>query len=439
MRHIKADVDAVKARTPNLVALAARQVFASPHVPPVAARARRRGWLPAGRSRRSARSSVRVGIPRVFNMFAYAPLFTGYLESLGVAASNIVFSGHTTPELYRAGASRGAIDPCFPSKVALAHVHHLLCVAHGRQPLTCIFFPMVDVLPNRLGEGLGSDACPTVALTPQTVRAAFTREADLFAERGVVFLSPLLNLRDRPLFRKQMFEAWGPLLELSRDENARAVDAGFAALEAYDRRVMAAARHALDDLEREGRVGVVLLGRVYHHDPGLNHGIAEDLQTLGYPVFSQSTLPLDADLLDRLFGDEVRAGRLADARNVSDVWRHAYSGSSNLKIWAAKFAARHPWLVAVELSNFKCGHDAPIYSTIEDITERSGTPYFAFKDLDENRPAGALKLRLETIDYALKRHAEALRERQARAARVERVLARYERLVKTRLATVARE
>ncbi|MCU0257138.1 MAG: hypothetical protein MUF60_10360, partial [Vicinamibacterales bacterium] len=157
------------------------------------------------------------------------------------------------------------------------------------------------------------------------------------------------------------------------------------------------------------------------------------------PVFSQSTLPLDADLLDRLFGDEVRAGRLADARDVSDVWRHAYSGSSNLKIWAAKFAARHPWLVAVELSNFKCGHDAPIYSTIEDITERSGTPYFAFKDLDENRPAGALKLRLETIDYALKRHAEALRERQARAARVERVLARYERLVKTRLATVARD
>jgi predicted nucleotide-binding protein (sugar kinase/HSP70/actin superfamily) len=37
---------------------------------------------------------------------------------------------------------------------------------------------------------------------------------------------------------------------------------------------------------------------VYHHDPGLNHGIAEDLQKLGYPVFSQSTLPRDPDLLD---------------------------------------------------------------------------------------------------------------------------------------------
>ncbi len=295
---------------------------------------------------------------------------------------------------------------------------------------------MIDVLPDRLGAGLGSDACPTVALTPQTVRAAFTSERDLFAQQGVRFLAPLLNLRDRALLRRQMFEAWAPLLGLSRDESDEAVSAGFAALDAHDRRLMQAARRALDDLEREGRVGVVLLGRVYHHDPGLNHGIAEDLQKLGYPVFSQSTLPLDADLLDRLFGDEVRAGLVCDPRDVSDVWRNAYSGSSNLKIWAAKFTARHPCLAAVELSNFKCGHDAPIYSTIEDIVERAGTPYFAFKDLDENRSPGALKLRLETIDYALRRHTEQMRARQARAARVERVLARYERLARKRLAGV---
>jgi predicted nucleotide-binding protein (sugar kinase/HSP70/actin superfamily) len=58
----------------------------------------------------------------------------------------------------------------------------------------------------------------------------------------------------------------------------------------------------------------------------------------------------------------------------------------------------------VELSNFKCGHDATIYSTIEEIVESSGTPYFCFKDIDETRPAGSIALRLETIDYALRRH-----------------------------------
>ena len=42
-------------------------------------------------------------------------------------------------------------------------------------------------------------------------------------------------------------------------------------------------------------------------DPRLNHGILDEFQKLGYPVFSQNTLPLDEDLLEGLFGEEVRA------------------------------------------------------------------------------------------------------------------------------------
>jgi predicted nucleotide-binding protein (sugar kinase/HSP70/actin superfamily) len=171
----------------------------------------------------------------------------------------------------------------------------------------------------------------------------------------------------------------------------------------------------------------VLLGRPYHHDPGLNHGIADDLQKLGYTVFSQSTLPIDEDLLERLFGDEVRRGVITHPLDISDVWKQSFSASSNLKIWAAKFVARHPNLVAVELSNFKCGHDAPIYTTVEHIVEASGTPYFAFKDIDENRPAASIKLRLETIDYALKRRREEIVKRAQRRERIERWLVEYER------------
>ena len=39
----------------------------------------------------------------------------------------------------------------------------------------------------------------------------------------------------------------------------------------------------LDQLEREDRIGIVMLGRPYHHDPGLNHEILEEFQKLGYP------------------------------------------------------------------------------------------------------------------------------------------------------------
>ena len=430
MKDIKAAEDAVKKRTPNLVALASREVWKLRHPARVADELPPKGWTAASRARRARyekRGRLRVGIPRVFNMYALAPFYTGYLESLGVDPKNIVFSDFTNNEMYRTGATRGAIDPCFPSKVALAHVHNLLFVKHKRAPLDCVFFPMVDVLPSRFFGTRGSNACPTVTLTPQTVRASFTKDSDLFAEAGVTYLDGLLDMEDKPLFRRQMFEMWDGLLGLSWEENERAIEAGYETLADYEKTVRAAARVALEGLERENKLGILLLGRPYHHDPGLNHGIPEELQKLGYAVFSQSTLPLDDDLLDRLFGEEMREGLIRHPMDVSDVWKQAFAASSNLKIWAAKFAARHPNLVAVELSNFKCGHDAPIYATIEEIIEKSGTPYFGFKDIDENKPAGAIKLRLETIDYSLKRAREALLRRGRQAERVEKWLSSYER------------
>ena len=92
----------------------------------------------------------------------------------------------------------------------------------------------------------------------------------------------------------------------------------------------------------------------------------------------------------------------------------------------AKFTARHPNLVALELSSFKCGHDAPIYSVIEQIIERSGTPYFCFKDIDENRPAGAIKIRIETIAYFLKRYGERMAAEAARRRAIEAQVAAFE-------------
>jgi|SRR5450432_437371 len=49
---------------------------------------------------------------------------------------------------------------------------------------------------------------------------------------------------------------------------------------------------------------------------------------------------------------------------------------------------------------------APIYSVVEEILEHFGTPYFCFKDIDENMPTGFIRIRVETIGYFLKRYRE---------------------------------
>jgi predicted nucleotide-binding protein (sugar kinase/HSP70/actin superfamily) len=291
---------------------------------------------------------------------------------------------------------------------------------------------MYDVLHTHLTNLTGSNACPTVTATPETVKAAFTKETDIFAENNILYLDPILNLRDRKMCADQMYKAWAPTLGLSREENDRALDAGFHALQACESEIRSKARETLDQLEREDRIGIVMLGRVYHHDPGLNHEIMEEFQKLGYPVFSQSTLPLDEDLLDRLFGDEVRAGLIQDPLDIADVWKNRYSTSTNHKVWAAKFTARHPNLVALEVSSFKCGHDAPIYGVIEGIIEQSGTPYFSFKDLDENKPTGSIRIRVETIDYFLRRYREDIIKRRQIEGNIEAQLAVFEQSLRSR-------
>ena len=112
--------------------------------------------------------------------------------------------------------------------------------------------------------------------------------------------------------------------------------------------------------------------------------------------------------------------------DISDAWKNSYSCSTNHKIWAAKFTARHPNLVALEMSSFKCGHDAPIYGVVEGIIEQSGTPYFCFKDLDENKPTGSIRIRVETIDYFLRRYREEIIRRRKAENEVEARLAEYE-------------
>jgi predicted CoA-substrate-specific enzyme activase len=436
MRAIKGELDKIKEANVNFAEVASRAVFRVPNVPDISDPAPRLRLTPAQKKRAelmARRPKLRFGIPRVLNLYSTTPLFTGYLVSLGVQAQNIVFSDYTTEELYKEGAKRGAIDPCFPSKLGIPHVHNLLYHHHSKKPLDYIFFPVIDCLTSDITHAAQHRTCPTVAATPEAVKAAFTKEGDLFKEKGVVFLDTFVNLSNPKLLERQLYEQFHDILGLSVEENARAVAQGYKTLDEYNRNLRRQARKVLDQIEREDRIGVVLLGRPYHNDPGINHDILEEFQKLGYPVFTQDSLPIDDDILERLFGDEVRTGEIPHPMAVTDVWKNSYSENTTRKVWAAKYVARHPNLVALEMSNFKCGHDAPIYTVVEEIVEHSGTPYFCFKDIDENKPAGSIKIRVETIGYFLKRYREDMIEARQKRSAIDQQLVEFESRLRRQL------
>ena len=131
-----------------------------------------------------------------------------------------------------------------------------------------------------------STSCPIVAGAPKVIRAAFTKEVDFFAKSGIEYVDAAFTLTERNFFARQMFETWGARLGVTEDESDHACRQGFEALRVFDEEMQRRGLEVLEKLEEENKVGVLLLGRPYHLDPGLNHNILDEYQALGYPVLS---------------------------------------------------------------------------------------------------------------------------------------------------------
>ncbi len=360
------------------------------------------------------RARIRIGIPKVLNIWSTAPFWRTYFETLGIQRQNVVFSDDTSEEMWMEGGKYGSIDPCYPSKVGQAHLHHLLFHQHTpERPLDYIFFPTLTHIPSFVKNAMDYTSCPIVAGAPNVLKAAFTKEVDFFAQRNIRYLDPACSLIEPNLLRRQLFDCFRPLLDLTSDESDFAVDQAFAALRRLDVEMEARGRAILDQVEKEDRVAILMLGRPYHLDPGLNHSVLEEFQLLGYPVLSIRSIPKDEGYLGRFFADDLRRGAIQSPLEISDVWPENYSSNSAMKVWGAKFAARHPNVVVLDLSSFKCGHDAPTYGIIDSIIGAAETPYSALHDIDANKPGGSIKIRVKTYAHSLTLHRERLEDLSA--------------------------
>ena len=363
---------------------------------------------------RPIKRNLRIGIPRALNVWSTHQFWFGLFSALGIESRNIVFSSETSEQQFRDfGQGRGTVDCCYPVKCLVGHYGELL---HGqKRKLDILFSPMIYTVPSFMAGHVADHlTCPRVMAAPENIRAGFIREKDVFAEAGVKLVSPLVTMSDRRLTGKQLFEALSPVMpDLTRDELEDAVNAAFANLNDFDAKLRARSRAVLDDCARENRSCVLILGRPYHMDPGIGHEVENDIQGFGYPILWGQYLPLDRDVLDWLFEADLSAGDIREPLDISDVWKSSYSANTNELLWAAKFAARMPWISCViRLSSYECGMDQPTYSPVQSIVESSGTLFFSFQDLDSTKPAGAMRIRTETIVHYLREHSPRIMSRK---------------------------
>jgi predicted nucleotide-binding protein (sugar kinase/HSP70/actin superfamily) len=373
-------------------------------------------------SRRSAtspardRGALRVGIPRVLNVWSTHQFWIGFLTALGVRIENIVFSSETSEDQARDfGKGRGAVDCCYPVKCMSGHYGEL--VFGQKKKIDVLLSPLIYNLPSFLGGHVqGTYSCTRVMAGPENIKSGFLKEGDLFAQNGIRYAAPFVSLGEPDLVPGQMHEFLAGVFDLERDETRRAVEAGYRALDAFNQKMRRHSRDILAACAREDRPCVLVLARPYHMDPGIGHEIEGQIQAAGFPILWMQYLPLDADWLDWLFGAEVRAGDIQHPFDISDVWLSSYSSNTNEIMWGAKLAARCPWITCVlRLSSYECGMDQPTFTPVQKIVEASSTLFFKFGDLDATKPAGSVRIRVETIVHYVRKRSPAIMEKKRAA------------------------
>ncbi len=306
----------------------------------------------------------RIGIPSALASYGYAPLFRALIENLGATP---VFSPETDRDIARLGAARVGSDFCFPVKVLYGHVAALL----ARDDLDAVFVPhMVEEVRNR--HTTRRRFCPYLNAAPALVRPL----ADA-APLGPRLVDPIVdfNYPDARMAHELM-KGFAGVLELTEEQAASAWREAVAAQRRHERALVERGEKALAALRREGRKGIVVIGRPYNTlDPVVSLNLPLRVSEFGFTVIPMEQLPFRPDLLDPGF--------------------HNMYWSYGQKILSAvKHVAKDPDLFAIYLTSFNCGPDSFILTMAE---EAMGDKPFLVLELDEHGADGGYVTRIEAF------------------------------------------
>ena len=222
--------------------------------------------------------------------------------------------------------------------------------------------------------------------------------------------------------KQQMFDEWGPLLGITEDESDFADRRGVQGARARSRtRWSARAARSSTRSRRENRVALLMLGRPYHHDPGLNHGIPEEFQVLGYPILSMRSLPRDKATTRRAVRRGHREGRHRERRSTSPTCGRRTTRPTGAEgvggeVRRAPPERRVPRSLELQVRPRR----ADLRPDRLDHRVGAARPYSALHDIDANKPSGSIKIRVKTYAHTLMLLKEKLEDQATKKVELDR-------------------
>ncbi len=312
-----------------------------------------------------------IGMPRVLNVYEDFPFWAVFFKKLGF---KLVLSPFSDGRMYALGMeSIPSESECYPAKLAHGHVEWL--IEHG---VKTIFYPCVSF------ERKESDAlqyqfnCPMVISYPENIK----NNMESLAERNIRLLNPFLSFRDEEVLKECLRDFMREAFGIEKVESDAAAKAGWEALMGYRTDVEKEGERALTWIRQHHAKGVVLAGRPYHLDPGINHGIPEMVHSYGLAVLTEDAV---AGL----------AGRKLKLRATNQWMYHARLYA------AAEYVAGRDDLELIQFNSFGCGLDAITTDQVSDMLHQAGKTYTLLK-IDEVSNLGAARIRVRSMLAAMR-------------------------------------
>ena len=304
---------------------------------------------------------AKVGLPMTLSYYDLLPFFHTVFTSLGF---EVVLSEESSRETYYKGQQTIPSDTvCYPAK--LAHGHIISLIEKGAD---FIFYPCMSY---NVDEG-GADNhynCPVVAYYPELLKANMPQLND------DNFIYPYLDINRKNHTAKALsrsLKKYG----ITKDQVYSVLNKAYSEQVRYRKKIEAKAQEIILEARKLGKKIIVLVGRPYHADPEINHGIHKLIASLGLAVVT---------------GDSVASLADVPALDVLNQWTY-----HSRMYRAAQYVTTQPDMQLVQLVSFGCGIDAVTTDEIRAILEEKGKLYTQLK-IDEINNLGAAKIRLRSL------------------------------------------
>ena len=356
--------------------------------------------------------NVKVGIPRILNMYEEYPFWNALLRAAGLG---VILSSDSTFSQYEGALNTVMSDNiCFPAKLAHSHLKEL----NENPKVDRILMPYVVYEHNDDPKNtLNSFNCPVVSGYSDVIKSVINLKKPID--------TPVINFAQPKALEKQITD-YLKQLGVSKKTARKALREALYAQAVYAAEIKKQGWEILKNEETEAKktnedktlkpnkgLTILLAGRPYHTDPLIQHKLSEMIANLGVNVISEDIARgnLFADFKD--FNLEDLAAERNEAALDSQDNNEAYNCQPEtylVKQWAymnrilkaAQWAAEQGDEVHfVQMTSFGCGPDSFIQDEIRDIMKRHNKPFTLLK-IDDVSNIGSLKLRVRSLIESLK-------------------------------------